>query len=265
MLGGEMPPLAPSFTGPVSSNQFQHRLNLYALAASAAGVSMIALATPSEAEVIYTPAHATLGCHASYGIDLNQDGVADFTLQNACIVQNRGFYTFFSDLISLTPGHGNRVVITSGFNFAAALPSGTKVDGSQRAGSKSAFMARTYGYNNESQPYYYGPWLKASSRYLGLEFQINGETHYGWARLSTKWNHREHLLSIGLTGFAYETAPNTPIRAGQTKKEEAAANLAEPSDGALARSEQEGLGALALGATGVSLWRFEDHSIGTDR
>jgi hypothetical protein len=61
------------------------------------------------------------------------------------------------------------------------------------------------------------PGLKASSRYLGLEFQINGETHYGWARLSVKWNHREHLLSVGLTGFAYETEPNTPILAGQTK------------------------------------------------
>jgi hypothetical protein len=255
-----MPRLSPSSARSISNHQLQHRLNLYALAAGAAGVSMIALATPSEAEVIYTPAHASLGCKGTYGIDLNQDGVADFTLQNACKVQHVGFYTFFSDLISVTPAHQNKVVISSAFNFAAALSSGTKIgeNHGQRAQSNNALMARTYGYNNESQPYYYGPWLRASSRYLGLEFQINGETHYGWARLSVKWNHREHLLSIGRTGFAYETEPNTPILAGQTK-EEVNANSAEPGNATPARAAQNRLGVLALGATGVPLWRSEDH------
>ncbi|MFZ0417066.1 MAG: hypothetical protein WAM04_03110 [Candidatus Sulfotelmatobacter sp.] len=249
-----MPRLSPSSTRSTNENQVQHRLNLYALAAGAAGVSMIALATPSEAEVIYTPAHATLGCKGTYGIDLNQDGVTDFTLQNACKVQHVGLYTFFSDLVSVTPAHENKVVITSGFNFAAALPSGTKIGRNQRAQSNNALMARTYGYNNESQPYYYGPWLRASSRYLGLEFQINGETHYGWARLSVKWNHREHLLSIGLTGFAYETEPNTPILAGQTKDGQDTGS-AEPSSGTADRLALNRLGALALGVTGVPLWR----------
>jgi nicotinic acid phosphoribosyltransferase len=63
-----MPRLSPSSARSISNHQLQHRLNLYALAAGAAGVSMIALATPSEAEVIYTPAHATLGCKGTYGI-----------------------------------------------------------------------------------------------------------------------------------------------------------------------------------------------------
>ena len=162
-----MPRPSPSSTRSTDENQVQHRLNLYALAAGAAGVSMIALATPSEAEVIYTPAHATLGCEGTYGIDLNQDGVTDFTLQNACKVQHVGFYTFFSDLISVTPAHENKVVITSGFNFAAALSPGTKIGRNQRAQSKNALMARTYGYNNESQPYYYGPWPKGQQPLSG--------------------------------------------------------------------------------------------------
>jgi len=34
---------------------------MYALAASAAGVSLLALAPPSEADIIYTKAHAVLG------------------------------------------------------------------------------------------------------------------------------------------------------------------------------------------------------------
>ena len=41
-----------------------HRLNMYALAASAAGVSLLALAPPSEAEIVYTKAHVVLGARS---------------------------------------------------------------------------------------------------------------------------------------------------------------------------------------------------------
>ena len=51
--------------------------------------------------------------------------------------------------------------------------------------------------------------------YLGLMFQINGETHYGWALLSVE-NTKKGLL-VKLSGYAYETTPGTPINAGQTE------------------------------------------------
>jgi len=35
----------------------EHRLSGYALAASAAGVGVVALAQPTEARIVYTPAH----------------------------------------------------------------------------------------------------------------------------------------------------------------------------------------------------------------
>jgi hypothetical protein len=38
-----------------------HDLTAYALAAGAAGVSLLSLAQPSEAEVVYTPANQTIG------------------------------------------------------------------------------------------------------------------------------------------------------------------------------------------------------------
>jgi hypothetical protein len=54
---------------------------------------------------------------------------------------------------------------------------------------------------------------------LGLKFVVHGKVHYGWARLSiTLGHHRQYDdVSGTLTGYAYETVPNKPIIAGQTK------------------------------------------------
>jgi hypothetical protein len=54
----------------------------------------------------------------------------------------------------------------------------------------------------------WGPWAHLKNRYLGLKFQTKGQTHFGWARLSTK-------IGFGgatgiLTGYAYETIPDKP-------------------------------------------------------
>lgn len=53
--------------------------------------------------------------------------------------------------------------------------------------------------------------------YIGLEFEIDGLTHYGW--LSTEREPGDHPwatrpASHRITGFAYETEPGVPITAG---------------------------------------------------
>jgi len=49
--------------------------------------------------------------------------------------------------------------------------------------------------------------------YLGLTFQIDGETHYGWVLVSVS----NRVEGARLLGYAYETTTNMPINAGQTK------------------------------------------------
>ena len=67
-------------TTQLSSAQSQ-QLKAYALAASAAGVGLLALTHPAEAEVVYTPAHFTFkGVRASVFIDVNHDGLNDYQL-----------------------------------------------------------------------------------------------------------------------------------------------------------------------------------------
>src|ERR1700676_1218168 len=55
-----------------------HRLNLYSLAASAAGVSLLALVSPAQARIVFPPAHIKLTPNHKLSIDFNHDGVKDF-------------------------------------------------------------------------------------------------------------------------------------------------------------------------------------------
>jgi hypothetical protein len=59
-----------------------HQLNGYALAASAAGVGVIALAHAAEARIVYTPTHITTPQNSSYYLDVNHDGIYDFRIFN---------------------------------------------------------------------------------------------------------------------------------------------------------------------------------------
>jgi hypothetical protein len=77
------------------SETVHQRLNMYALAASAAGVEMLVLAHPAEAKIVYTPTHVVIGLHDSYKLDLNHDGIADFTILNtSTTTPARGFSDF---------------------------------------------------------------------------------------------------------------------------------------------------------------------------
>ena len=64
------------------SASFHQRLNMYALAAGAAGVGMLALAQFAEAEIIYTKAHVKLTPNHKFHLDLNHDGIKDFELDD---------------------------------------------------------------------------------------------------------------------------------------------------------------------------------------
>jgi len=77
-----------------------------------------------------------------------------------------------------------------------------------------------------------------------LKFLINGEVHYGWARLSISYNIMQ------LTGYAYETVANEAIVAGQTSGPDKASST-DPGSPASSAT----LGWLAQGAAGLVAWR----------
>ena len=75
----------PRRTADLSDSTHQ-QLTMYAVAAAAAGVGMLALAQPSEAKIVYTPANAQIGgAVGKLNLDLNHDGITDFEF---CVATN---------------------------------------------------------------------------------------------------------------------------------------------------------------------------------
>jgi hypothetical protein len=217
------------------ASTLEHRLSGYALAASAAGVGLLALAQPAEAKIVYTPTHHVIAHGGSFNLDLNHDGIIDFKLRN----------TFWSNTstgysrLFVKPAAGNGADGRKGLHsFAFALQAGTKVGpGDDFPGTQMlSFGAGPGGI------YYSGYWLNVNNRYLGLKFKIKGQNHFGWARLSVHVDQHPYQIAATITGYAYETIPNKAIITGKTKGPDV---ITEPAS----------LGALAAGAKGLHTWR----------
>lgn len=119
-------------------------------------------------------------------------------------------------------------------------------------GAGAMFQATSYGV------YYGASWFLPTPGFLGIRFRIGEEIHYGWARLDVRIYYPKKCIEALLTGYAYETQPDTPIRAGDTGQE-------DPDDDSTSQvfpvpttKEQPTLGALALGTTGIAVWRSNE-------
>src|SRR5579859_1702107 len=64
------------------SEALHQQLNLYAIAAGAAGVGMLALAQAAEAKIVYTPAHKVISPNTNFYLDLLNNDSHDFLLSN---------------------------------------------------------------------------------------------------------------------------------------------------------------------------------------
>ncbi len=209
------------------SDYLNPQLNTYAQVASAAGVSVLALAGASEAKVVYTETYQVTHTGFPLYIDLNHDGVRDFLLRT-------NFYRGSSGLeVGLyASGYRNADNVVAGRRFsdsgyflsaASALPAGARIGPKGNFSVRFPFMAvELFQKDVGSQNSDLGPWAGkgkgVTNKYLGLKFVVDGEVHYGWARLSvTLGHHRQNNdVSGTLTGYAYETVPDKPIIAGQT-------------------------------------------------
>jgi len=205
----------PSWRPSRLSDSVHHRLNAYALAASAVGVGTLALCQASEAKIVYTPANTPVD--GKLHIDLNHDGIWDFFIHstNWC-----GSGTCAASLAANGSSNGNGIVYKlNNRPFASALKKGAVI-GAKQNFNQGAFML-TYVGTAFSRRHYGGYWANVTNRYLGLKFQIKGKTHYGWARFTAKESRM--WISAVLTGYAYETIPGKRIVAGTTKGPDAIA------------------------------------------
>jgi hypothetical protein len=243
---------------PQPSRSLNRRLNLYALAAGAAGASIFATQQPAQAEVVYTPAHLTL-TNGQLLIDLNHDGDVDFIVSNKSA---RGSCSCLTRKLRVTGafvGSSQNSVEGIGLN-ASALKAGAVVGPRDLFLAAPMQMATALNEISNSFYYVYGPFANKRNRFLGLRFVLHGENHYGWAAFSVvKASFRGETPVIGatLSGYAYETVPDHPLIAGVIKSSSDAMATRSGVETAIA-SQPATLGLLALGYPGLSAWRREE-------
>lgn len=231
----------PAQTSPTESRLSEailKRFNLYTLAASAAGVSAVALggtASPAHAGIIYTPANVTL-TKGTFYLDLNHDGVNDFEVID---FRTKLPYGYRGGLSGRALSRVGGFLTTSG-PFTRPLKAGRPI------GPKAAFRSFAflyYFFKSQSGPYRLGFWGHASDAFLGLTFDIAGQAHYGWAEFSVDFNPEKSTITATLMGYAYDTVAGQAITAGEGKT---------PEPGTL--------GLLALGSLALGLWRRKEQA-----
>ncbi len=190
------------------SSSAQDRLLGYSLLAGA-----LLGAMPVRAAIVYTDVDPDLTLFdAFFPIDFNGDGVTDITIRHRAYTFGGGSYSTNYRYAEVQLPAGNRAQFPGGF-FAelSALPSGAAIGPTALFTGYGRMAARyAYVYGGSSYVYADGPWLGVTDRYLGVEFAIGGNTHYGWIRMDVP----SDLGNIVIKDFAYEDVPNTTILAG---------------------------------------------------
>ncbi len=212
---------------------------------------MLALAQPARGEIVYTPANQTIAPNQQFLLDLNNDGIADFTIDNQFFPMGRHLGGNFPTNGSYSVGNlvvfpdGPNAILVQGIRFASDLSPAKRVGKGAKWNFKDAAMESCQSRSGSSS-HNTGPWQNVKARYLGLTFSIQGQIHYGWARLNV--SQAGCQITAVLTGYAYETVPQKPIITGKTSG---------PAEVSSTEGPLATLGLLARGAAAVDVWRRE--------
>jgi hypothetical protein len=162
---------------------------------------------------------------AVYNLDINNDGIADYTITN------------YNSSVGITCLGKNEVLTDSSLHTLIALSSNINIGANSGLWQNASVSIASYTWKyggcgpggNHALPTGcidytdHGPFPNQSAAFLGLRFHKGLNTYYAWARLTTKSPYISSK-STGLSAFivsiqdyAYNSGTSQPILAGQTK------------------------------------------------
>jgi len=217
------------------------RLSAYFVAGVAASM---AAASEAEAAIVYFPVDPAkvVGPNVGDFITFSSINLQDATYQyNQYFITNPAF-TLFLEAQSNVWGFGNNDIT---FAIVGPLPPppgyysdyaairfnlNDPISGSLVFGNQAKDMKLANG------------WLPGTTGYVGLQMDLGGQLHYGWARLNYGLNIDD---PVTISGFAFQSDPNVTILAGDTGG--GPAPIPEPGTWAAA--------ALLAGGAAFARWR----------
>lgn len=261
------------------SSRLEKNLSGYALAASSAGVALLACSLPADAKIVSTKTNIVVPSSGQAQFDINNDGQFDFALSNVNFKFAPSTCTFTSQARQGRRKHSGSPPLGCGpFDFGlqvSPLQAGNEVwQAGTSYGEKCAADVRRgvlvgrgrpfaagplalSGLSGTSEGHPFCPWAFPHSPYLGVKFvDTEGKLHYGWVRVSVRQDY-----STVIQAYAYETIPDKPIPAGIAKGNDVEESLVDPAGIAPQITEAATLGRLAQGASGLAAWRRVDENI----
>lgn len=170
----------------------------------------IAGVADASGQIIYTDVNPDVGGPGvEVYIDFNNDSEWD-----ALITRNLKTPTDQTiNALFVAPRDGNAILGStsiyngSTYRYPFALNSGYIISsGNTNWNSSYYYQSMNWGSCN----YPNSNWCNVTDKFLGIRFKINGNTHFGWARLDVI-NASNWILK----DYAYNSTPGEPIEAGQ--------------------------------------------------
>jgi hypothetical protein len=231
----------------------------YCLAASAAGVTVLACSSPVDAAPVCTTTTISFRDTMSYPLNPASQKVAPFN-----VVQTYNNVSSLSHYVGLrgffTPNIPSANTVLDANGFPADLPAGAVI-------GPDANFGKGNSYGEFFQFQYFqgvtGPFASGQPGYAGFEFSQAGQTHYGWIRMRVVQKQRYYPFLL-VSEYGYESTPNTAIAAGSCATSASSIEPGPEPQPQAARSAEKNksgaapsLGLLALGSEGLPLWRRE--------
>lgn len=206
-----------------SSTQFsKKRLAAY----SAMATAFIAAGADANGQIVYTDiADETVDIGEMFSLDVDGDGTMDFLFQATSTTGGSwSFARVFGYVSSYTVGGSSNALV--GYS-GPYLPYGSALDSGDGIGPDADFIYNTLNQVFLASIYAgvtYGAFANEDDKYLGFQFVIGADLHYGWARLDATVGD----VSVTIKDFAYQATANTEILAGATVSE--VANVISEND-----------------------------------
>ncbi len=164
---------------------------------------------------------------STYHLDLNHDGITDFDISISmygahCSTEPPPYSVIINSFVSRSGANsfGDSSLIVGLRKFISPLITGRKInqDLITWTGNSSGTLQSSVSCNNP----YPRLWSGATDKYLALRLVVGSSVYFGWLRLEAGYLKNGYSYTnlnsyIIIKDYAYNSIPNQPILAGQTK------------------------------------------------
>ena len=175
---------------------------------SALAGSIALMSSQADAQIIYSDINpdSTINIGGNlYNLDLDNGGVFDYTIK--LNIGTSSSYTSQQVAISPTGANGVAGDTVGAYVYPFALNSGDTIKSTLQFNFGSSQSMASYFGSSSS----YGNFIGQTDKFVGLQFYIGAQLHYGWARFDVDATASQFTIK----DYAYNSIPNAYILAGE--------------------------------------------------